>query len=258
MNSTKEVAFMSSNGTKLNGRFAFPAESMTTLVPVVVMLTGDGPKGTKSLSWTNMPPMLAEKGIASFLFDFQGLGFSGGERRNLTLSIGLEDMKNAMQQVLSEPKIDKERIGLFGSSFGGNVAILYASSSPLIKAIGLKSPVSFYPDSFYCEYGNTLVDRWKEVGYEEHIGFDIQFYLDAFQYNTYGAATGIKCPCLISHGSADTVVPLLQSKHLYFALINSANKSLRIFEGVGHGYSEPGAWDQMADLFVSWFSTTLI
>jgi hypothetical protein len=63
----------------------------TSRIPLVIMLTGDGPKGTKSLSWANLPPRLASRGIASFLFDFEGLGISDGVRARLTLTKGIQN-----------------------------------------------------------------------------------------------------------------------------------------------------------------------
>jgi len=217
------------------------------------MLTGDGPQGTKSATWVNIPQMLAEHGVGSFLFDFEGLGHSDGQRRNLSLSVGLSNLKDAMLILSQQPKVDQERIAIFGSSFGGNIAILHTADTASIRCLGLKSPVSFYPDSFYGELGDVRMSRWAEERYLDDIGFNYEFYLDAFRYNTYDAAMRIHCNCLITHGSADKVVPLVQSKHLAAALVNAPSKELRILDGVGHGYSEPGAWDQMAALFVWWF-----
>ena len=249
--------FSSDRDVTIRGKLITPTTYEGDSYPVVVMLSGDGTKGTKSDTWVNVPKMLVSRGIASFLFDFQGLGYSDGERRKLTLSVGLSNLRDAMGQLRTFEQVDQQRIGLFGSSFGGNIAILYAGDAPELKCVGVKSPVSFYPDSFYSEYGDGDLSRWAQNGYLDNIGFEYSFYLDAFRHNTYGAAMKIRCPCLITHGTSDNVVPLIQSKHLLAALRNASTRRLEIFEGIGHGYSEPGAWERMAALFVNWFAHTL-
>ncbi len=253
----KKITFSAQKNITLHGRFIIPLSSQKKTFPIVVMLTGDGPKGSKSLSWTNLPPLLAENDIASFVFDFEGLGYSEGERKNLCLSVGLSNMKVAMQQVYLEPIIDHNKIGIFGASFGGTVAILYTSKNSNIKSLGLKTPVSFYPDSFLTEFGVELLEQWQNTGYLESIGFNYNFYLDAFKYNIYGDAQNISCPVLMTHGTSDLIVPISQSNHLLEALQNAKEKHLEIFKNVGHGYSENGAWDKMASLFIEWFKRTL-
>jgi len=51
----KRISFLSKNNIILHGRFIIPKTSQKKIFPIVVMLTGDGPMGSKSLSWTNLP-----------------------------------------------------------------------------------------------------------------------------------------------------------------------------------------------------------
>src|SRR5216684_8795322 len=100
-------------GTLLRGRFTRPVSASTAgKYPLVVMATGDGPKGTKSLSWTNLPPLLCAKGIASFSFDFEGLGYSEGNRAQLTLSRGIDNFRTAFEVTRSTEWVDPNRIGI--------------------------------------------------------------------------------------------------------------------------------------------------
>lgn len=241
-------------GIRLRGRFIKP-ESFNYPSPVVIMLTGDGPKGSKSLSWVNVPPKLLEHNISSFLFDFAGLGYSEGERKKLTLSVGISNFKSAFEVVLNESWIDKNRIGIFASSFGANVALLLPELMNRVKLIGLKSPSCFLPDAYINEIGNDEFDKWRQEGFCEKNGYNFEVVTDCFNYNTYKEVKKINTPCLITHGSKDEIVPINQSKFLYECL--SGNKKLKIFKNVGHGYSEEGAWDRMASIFVDWFSDNL-
>jgi dipeptidyl aminopeptidase/acylaminoacyl peptidase len=225
-------------------------------IPVVLMLTGDGPKGTKSLSWANMPPLLEAQGIASFLFDFHGLGYSEGRRDELTLAVGLENAQAAVAMLFEFAEVDKQRIALFGSSFGGNVAVLLASQRDKFVSLGLKSPVSFYPGSLAREFGLETLRKWASdssaVG-----GLGYRLYMESLYVNTYQYARSISCPVLITHGDADPIVPIEQSVHLRSALQSASSADLTVYPGADHHYSQQGVWDRMAQEFVSFFHRTL-
>jgi dipeptidyl aminopeptidase/acylaminoacyl peptidase len=240
-----DVEFDGGTGATLRGRILAPDTDRA--VPVVMMLTGDGPKGSAGESWETLPRLLAERSIASFVFDFHGLGGSDGSRSDLTLSVGLANARAALSTLKEHDLAD---IALFGSSFGGNVGVLLASEESTFVALGLKSPVSFYPGSFVSEYGLAQVAQWSPTATLNGLGYG--FYTDSLSINTYSSAATIKVPCLITHGDVDTVVPLEQSFHLRAAL-HSASVDLEVYEGVDHHYSQEGAWDRMASRFVSFF-----
>ena len=105
----QEFSFHSQeSGTTLNARLVVP-EGSAAPHRIVMMVTGDGPKGTKSASWSNLPPLLAAAGLASFLFDFEGLGYSGGQRRTLTLSKGIDNLRSATHFLRQQPWADPTR-----------------------------------------------------------------------------------------------------------------------------------------------------
>ena len=241
------------SGTTLRGRFILPADAPHHC-GVVVYLTGDGPKGSKSLSWVNLPPIMAERGIASFLFDFEGLGYSDGERRLLTVSKGLSNFRTAWQVVTNSALIDHDRIGVLGSSFGGTVALLAPDIINSSSSLGLKSPASFLADAYVNEIGDRVINPWA-AGFSEELGYDSSVLFEALLCNPFSSARLITTPTLITHGTSDDVVPVRQSKYLSHCL--SGEAKLELFESVGHSYSEGDAWIKMAILFADWFETRL-
>lgn len=252
---TQEFEFrLSRKSAVLRGRLISPDDKRLAH-RTVVMLTGDGPKGTRSLSWINMPPRLLRHGIASFLFDFEGLGFSDGDRRALTLTKGIEQFAGAMKFFRGQRWFDKKKLGVLASSFGASVLLASAPVANSFKAIGLKSPAPFLPDAYVSEVGAENLDKWAQNGFLEANGYSFEVLLDALRYDGYISARDIKVPVLITHGSDDCIVPIVQSKYLFQCL--GGLKRLEVFEGVGHGYSEGDAWDRMADLFTQWFANTL-
>ena len=143
-----------------------------------------------------------------------------------------------------------------GSSYGGAVALLYTSSESGIKALGLKSPASFMPETFEAEFGEKKVQDWKLKGYDESIGYNYDVYLDGFNYDIYAVARNIRVPCLITHGDHDEIVPFSQSQKLVKSFGKKPN--FIVFRNGNHKYTaNKGDWDKMANLFVRWFNTEL-
>lgn len=253
--SIQEVEVPSSGTISLRGRFVLPSESISDKLPVVVLLSGDGPKGTKSLSWTNLPPLLSDRGVASFLFDFDGLGYSEGDRSVLSVLKAGQNFIDAWRFVKNSKLVDSSRIAVFGSSFGATVALMNPELMNEAKLLGLKSPASFLADSYVNECSDEELDRWIKSGYSNELGYDVVVLKEALRSNVYSSAEKIAVKTLISHGDLDTTVPLRQSRLLSFMLGGSVQ--LEVFEGVGHSYSEEGAWQRMAELFVTWFTENL-
>ena len=252
----KSVEFKSkTTGTVLRGR-CIEADSGQDISPLVIMLTGDGRKGTKSLSWVNMPPKLQEVGISSFLFDFEGLGNSEGERRSLSLTTGMDNFRSAYEFLKQQDWVDSQRIAAFASSFGAAVLLLVPEIANALKAIGLKSPAAFIPDAYFYEVGDAKFDVWRSEGFLEENGYDFAVLVEALRHNVYASTLTIDTPCFITQGDRDEIVPLQHTKYLYECL-GAADKHLEVFEGVGHGYSEGDAWDRMATMFVRWFQEKL-
>ncbi len=79
----------------------------------------------------------------------------------------------------------------------------------------------------------------------------------ALAASSMGHRQGKKPPFLILHGTADTLVPPMQSRHLYDALKAGGNDAeLIMVDGAGHGdiywYQAP-----IIDRVVTWFKKTL-
>lgn len=241
--------------TTLRGRF-IKAASTGVKQPLVFMLTGDGGKGTKSLSWVNMPPKLQEFGISSFLFDFEGLGYSEGKRGGLNISKGIDNLISAFEVIQKEEWVDKDRIGCFAASFGATILLLNPEIANKLSVIGLKSPAAFIPDAYYNELGHLEYLKWRDEEYSELNGYNYNVIIDALKYNVFTSAQEITSPVYITQGDKDEIVPFHQSYFL-FDCLGSQEKELEIFPDGNHGYSNNNDWDKMAQYFVNQFNTKL-
>lgn len=252
----KEIKFEKKNseGEILRARFVCPDEIPNKL-PVVIMLTGDGPKGSKSMSWVNMPPRLLKHGISSLLFDFSGLGNSDGERKNLTLTKGISDFKTIFEELKHFSWIDRSNLGIMASSFGACAALMCPDIMNQCKVLGFKSPCCFLPDAYLNEISMQNFNEWIKSGFCKENGYDISVFFDSFQYNVYNQAKQIHSTCLITHGNNDEIVPFTQSLYLKEFLIGQTE--LKVFENGDHGYSGEN-WEKMANLFELFYQQHLI
>jgi hypothetical protein len=83
----------------------------------------------------------ADAGLAALVFDYRHFGSSGGEPRQLfDIRRQLEDWRIALDHARGLEGI--ERVGLFGSSFGGGHVLAIAADSPAIQAVVAQCPMT--------------------------------------------------------------------------------------------------------------------
>lgn len=171
------------------------------------------------------------------------------------------DCKDAVRWVRKNADLynfDAEKIGLWGVSAGGHLAMMVAYSdeqdykgAPELAAYS--SEVNYVINHYGPTHLPTLfeVETGKEpIGYARHIVYSIlgpkaTAPLDerAQIFTQYSPVTNVrkKVPTLTFHGSADPVVPVNQAHILDSALKKVGVQSdLVIYEGEGHGFITMG------------------
>jgi dienelactone hydrolase len=97
--------------------------------------------------WNDLAAQLAASGIHVLTFDYRGYGESQGERfvalppqqRTAMAEHWPADIDTAFQYLLSQPGVDKTRIGVGGASCGVNNAVQTARRHPEVKTLVLLS-----------------------------------------------------------------------------------------------------------------------
>src|SRR6185503_7106932 len=134
---------MVSGGEKLFGILHRPSHQMA---PAVIIIHGFAShKVGTNRSWVLLAEALREAGIAVLRFDQRGFGDSEGDFSKLAISDMLQDIQVALHYMRGLEMIDKERIALFGSSFGGALTVVAAAQSQLVRALALWAPVASGP-----------------------------------------------------------------------------------------------------------------
>lgn len=123
--------------------------------PAVLICHGfGGNKAGKYRLYVRLAEKLAKAGILAFRFDFRGSGDSEGEFSEMTLQGEISDALIALQFLSKEPQVDVKRVGMFGRSLGGVVAVLAARRFEKIKSLALWSPAFS---------GQQWQEKWKKA-----------------------------------------------------------------------------------------------
>jgi dienelactone hydrolase len=105
------------------------------------VVLGHGLSAVHDQRLTAYAERFADAGLAALVFDYRHFGASGGEPRQLfDIQRQLEDWRIALDHARGLPGI--ERVGLFGSSFGGGHVVTLAADSPAIKAVVAQCPMT--------------------------------------------------------------------------------------------------------------------
>ncbi len=130
--------------------------------PVVVAQHGSGhPKNLQSW-WQYLIPALHEAGIGVFIansYDGRGIGnTTAKDQRKLSKAARIVDALMALRALSRIPKVDPERIGITGYSFGGNVAFESADQriveSVLGQGLQFAAHLPVYPNCTLRETAN--------------------------------------------------------------------------------------------------------
>ena len=123
-----------SEGTKMEGDLFLPSDYKAgERRPAIVLCHGF--TGVRSLILGDYAKVFYAAGFVVLTFDYRGYGGSEGTRRRLIPLEQIDDIRNAISFVETLPEVDPNRIGLWGTSFGGANAPYAAGVDTRIKAV---------------------------------------------------------------------------------------------------------------------------
>jgi acetyl esterase/lipase len=177
-------------------------------------------------------PPLNEKGFTVF-------AVRHGSSPRYPMSAIVADMRRAIRfirQHAGKYAVDPNRIGVFGGSAGGQLALLLgttadsgdpsASDAVLRESTRIAAVVAYFPP--------TDLSRW-----ENRRAFPATALpeAEAAQYSPIRFVSPGAAPSLIVHGDADTVVPIVEGETMYAALSKAGVPASFVrIEGAGHGF----------------------
>jgi len=131
--SLRTVNFFS-EGTKMEGDLFLPSDYKAgERRPGIVLCHGF--TGVRTMILGDYAKAFAEAGFVAMTFDYRGYGGSEGTRRRLIPLEQIDDIRNAISYFETLPEVDPDRIGLWGTSFGGANAPYTAAVDNRIRAV---------------------------------------------------------------------------------------------------------------------------
>ncbi len=213
-----------------------------------------------SKDYNPMPALaraLAEEGIASIRFDFDGHGKSEGRMQDMTIERELADARAVWEYVRALPYV--QGVGLLGHSQGGVVASMaagrLATEGLAPDGLVLIAPGSVIKEA--CQGGKFFNARFNPNDPPEFIrcwGFmklGRDYLLTTQQLDIFGIAAAYKGPVRILHGTSDRIVPMRCSEK--YAETYGDRSELVLVDGENHTITKKRK--DVAASVVSFFKT---
>ena len=205
--------------------------------PVVIMMHGF--MGNKDGMLEKLTAdKLAQNGIATVKFDFNGHGESEGEFSGMTVPNEIEDAKLVYEYVKSLPFAGD--IALTGHSQGGVVASMTAGDlgADGVRCVVLLAPAAVLRDD--AIRGSTMGARYNPLDPPATVqlfpGKNLggEYIRTAFSLPIYETAKKYTGPACIIHGTGDQVVPYTYGERYHYIWPGS---ELHILPAADHGFS---------------------
>jgi len=128
---SKPVTFYS-EGVKLAGDVYLPADIKPGERRAGVVLC-HGYTGVRGIYLPDNARVLAAAGYAVLNFDYKGWGDSDGPKTRLAPYSRVADVQAALSFLAAQPEVDPDRLGLYGTSYGGATVVFVAAIDPRVK-----------------------------------------------------------------------------------------------------------------------------
>jgi uncharacterized protein len=131
----QEIEFYS-EGSLIKAHLYLPDNTGENKLPVIILCHGFA--GVKELLLPAYAQKFSQHGYASLTFDYRGFGESEGEEGKLSPREQMVDIRNAITFVQSLKEVDAQRVGLWGTSFGGANAVVVTAKDKRVKCLAVQ------------------------------------------------------------------------------------------------------------------------
>lgn len=250
---TREIRF-DSDGKKVSGMINYWGDSKKR--PVIIMIRGYAEKDgyyPGSGTW-RVADELAKEGYMTISLDFLGYGNSEAESADVLEArfhkvIEVIDLIESVKQL---PGVDKDRVGIWAHSNGGQIAL------SVLEVTGGKYPTVLWAP-MTNPFPQSLIDTADE-GEERQKATDfVNLFLkhyDGRRYAFENYYNWVKAPILIQQGTMDNQVKVEWQLGLQSRLVELEKPvDLIIYEGADHNLK--GSWDEAVKKDMEFYNRNL-
>jgi dipeptidyl aminopeptidase/acylaminoacyl peptidase len=144
----------------------------------------------------------------------------------------VEDLSDGVDWLVANRNVDRDRIGVYGGSYGGFLTFMAMFNSPELFAAG----AALRPVTDWAHYNNGYTSSILNIP-----DLDPGAYAKS---SPIEFAEGLEKPLLIAHGMQDDNVFFQDSVRLVQRLIELGKEDweLAVFPIEPHGFREPSSW----------------
>lgn len=252
MASIEQLEFVGSQGARLSGRLHRPDGPTAGSVLLAHCFTC-----SKDLhTMTRLASGLAEAGYATMRFDFTGLGDSGGDFADTSVSANVTDLTRAATTLITR---GYGPCGLVGHSLGGAAAVLAAERLKTVRSL-----VTIGAPADTGHIRHLLADGWTELQEgrpaevtvaQRRFRLNPGFVTDLARHDVSAEAALLGRPWCIVHALDDPVVGHENAEALYRAA-QPPRKLVSLPTG-GHLFADRADAEALLDAVRDWFGETL-
>ena len=251
--------FKTSEGVELNGWMVKPKDFNQSKKYPVIMYQYGGPGNQQVLNqWgigmsgngAILEQYLAQQGYVCVCVDNRGTGGRGAAFEKCTyLRLGELEARDQVETAIwlgQQSYVDKERIGIWGWSYGGwNTLMSMSEGRPVFKA-----GVAIAPPTCWRYYDSIYTERYMRTPKENQKGYD--------EVNPIHRAAQLHGELLICHGLADDNVHYQNTAEYVEALVQ-ADKDFRqlVYTNRNHGISGGNSRNHLFRQAINHFNNNL-
>jgi dipeptidyl aminopeptidase/acylaminoacyl peptidase len=233
--------FTSRDGLTVHGYASFPAGADRRDLPAVLNVHG-GPQVRDEWGFDPNAQWLANRGYLCIQVNYRG---STGYGKQFVAAGDREwggkmhdDLIDAVNYVVAQGWADRDRMAIFGGSYGGYAALVGAAFTPEVFrcAVDIVGPSNLKTllESIPPYWKPLAAGLYKRVGHPEK---DEEFL---WSRSPLSRARDIKIPLLIAQGANDPRVKQAESEQIVAALKDAGiDHEYMLFPDEGHGFAKP-------------------
>jgi dipeptidyl aminopeptidase/acylaminoacyl peptidase len=230
MATQRPVKINTRDNLALRGYLNMPRTREAHKLPLVVIPTG-GPDGHDAGGWSPAAQFLASRGYAVLRLNLRGSSGYGrtyhatGQHRELAEV--RNDVADGIAWAVGEGIADNARVAIFGSNFGGYVALMSMAANPDAFRCGISYGGEVNLEhlfsrrvitaNYYTERTSRQFELWDDV-----VGNHRDTASLRAQSPLYNAAK-IRMPVLLAYSEDDTVMPFSDAREMRDALKDAGN-----------------------------------
>src|SRR5581483_6863676 len=221
--------------------------------PLIVNIHG-GPHGQQGPAFNFKNQVYAARGWATLMVNYRG---STGYGQSFADAVFQDQDGNEAQDVLygvnaatrRYPWIDRDRMGIEGTSYGGQLSMWIPTQTNIFKAAiptaGISNIISYNYMTYYNQY------EAMEWGVYPHQGNLMDTLL---QRSALRHVANNHTPTLLMHGENDNDVPIAEAEQYYVALKDVGTEAVFVrYPREGHGIRESKHVVDWIDRSIAWY-----